>query len=233
MKIGLIIYHKNIFNYVNAQIIANCLNSIKNQTFDSFDILELDYSNVNQIPIRLVDNNFKQKSYFMKRECRNHIEAMNYLLSKAFNEMNYDVIFNINIDDIYDIHRIEFQLRKILIDKYDLVCSNYEIFQIKNGIESSRKITILPSFDNKSDEQTYIKMKIPKNKCIAQLSSMCFTKDSWKIIQKIDLLPTLESLLIFKKLIKANKKIHICKDFLLKYRIHENQYSNKYRKNIL
>jgi GT2 family glycosyltransferase len=55
MKIGLIIYHKNIFNYVNAQIIANCLNSIKNQTFDSFDILELDYSNVNQIPIRLVD----------------------------------------------------------------------------------------------------------------------------------------------------------------------------------
>ena len=38
---------------------------------------------------------------------------------------------------------------------------------------------------------------------------------------------------INEKLIKENKKIHICKEFLLKYRIHNNQYSNKYRKNIL
>ena len=72
------------------------------------------------------------KKYFFRQECKTHVDAMNFLMNKAFNEMEYDIIFNINLDDIYDKHRFEFQIRKVLLDNYDLVASNYEIFQNKN-----------------------------------------------------------------------------------------------------
>ena len=89
----------------------------------------------------------------------------------------------------------------VIINEYDLVGSNYEIFQNIKGNEVSRSIKIIPEFDDIIDEQTYIKIKNNKKKCLIQLSSMCFTKESWKIIENIDVLPTLESLLICKKLL--------------------------------
>jgi len=232
MKIGLIIYHKNIFSYIDSKIVFKCLESIENQTFKDFDILELDYSDYNQYQTTIMKVGFlkNNKRYFFRQECKNHIEAMNFLLNKAFNEMNYDIIYNINLDDIYDKHRFEFQLRKILIDGYDLVGSNYEIFQNKNGNEISRSIKIVPEFEDIIDEQTYLKIKNSQKKCVIQLSSMCFTKESWEIIKNIDILPTLESLLICKKLLKKDKKIHICKEKLLRYRIHSQQVSRKYRR---
>lgn len=234
MKIGVIVYHKNIFSYVDSQIVFECLESIDNQTFSDFDILELDYSNYDQFQISLMNLGFfkNNKKHFFRQECKNHIDAMNFLLDKAFNEMKYDIIFNINLDDIYDKHRFEFQIRKIVLDKYDLVASNYEIFQNKDGNEVSRSIIISKDFDDIDEEQTYIKYKNSR-KCIIQLSSMCFTKEAWKAIEKIDIIPTLESLLMCKKLFTNKKKIHICKEKLLRYRIHDKQVSSKYRKNII
>ena len=231
MKIGIIIYHKNIFSYVDSEIVFKCLESIENQTFKEFDVLELDYSNYDQFQISIMNIGFLKdnKRYFFRQECKNHIEAMNFLLKKAFNEMNYDVIYNINLDDIYDKRRFEFQLRKIIIDGYDLIGSNYEIFQITDKNEVSRSIKIVPEFEDIIDEQIYLKIKNNQKKCLIQLSSMCFSKESWKIIEKIDMLPTLESLLICKKLLNKDKKIHICKEKLLRYRIHSQQVSNKYR----
>jgi len=235
MKIGVIIYHKNIFSYIDSKIVFECLESIDNQTFSDFDILELDYSDYDQFQISIMNLGFfkNNKKHFFRQDCRTHIDAMNFLMNKAFKEMNYDIIFNINLDDIYHKHRFEFQLRKVLLNKYDLVASNYEIFQNKNGNEVSRSIIISKEFDDIEEEQTYIKYKNNDKKCIIQLSSMCFTKEAWEIIEKIETIPTLESLLLCKKLFANKKKIHICKEKLLRYRIHDNQVSSKYRKNII
>lgn len=228
MKIGIIIYHKNLNNFINENIIEECLNSIRNQTFDIFDIIELDYGN--NIESKSIITNFKQKKIFYKKPFNNHINAMNYLLNKCFNELEYDIIFNINLDDIYDIHRFEYQLRKIIMDDYVLVGSNYKIFKNNKFGDINKDIKLTLDFESETDEQSYLKLKINKKKCIIPLSSVCFTKESWDIIKKIDKLPTLEMLLICKKIFSHNKKIHICKDFLLNYRIHDNQSYNKYKK---
>jgi len=229
MKIGAIIYHKDIFSYIDSEIIFQCLDSINSQTFNDFDILELDYSKSNQNKTSLMNLGFlkNNKKYFFRKECKNHIQAMNFLLNKAFNDLEYDIIFNINLDDIYDKHRFEFQLRKVLIDGYSLVGSNYEIFHNKDGNQTTKEMIIMREFDNVTDEQTYIKIKNNQNKCLIPLSSMCFTKDSWKSIQNIDYLPLLESLLICKKVFSHKQNIHICKEILLKNRLHDNQVSAK------
>ena len=231
MKIGVIIYHKNIFSYVDSKIVFKCLESIDNQTFDEFDILELDYSDADQYQISLMDVGFfkNNKKQFFRKECKNHIQAMNFLLNKAFNELNYDIIFNINLDDVYDERRFEIQLRKTLIEGYSLVASNYNIFHIKDDIKTEKEVVIMREIDNVTDEQTSIKIKNSQNKCLIPLSSMCFTKDSWKAIKNIDYLPLLESLLICKKLFAAKQNIHICKEKLLQKRLHDNQVSAKYR----
>ena len=222
MKIGIIIYHSNLKNYISDNILNDCINSIKNQTFDLFDILELDYSN--DIKSNKITSSFSQQIIYFKKYFKNHINAMNYLLNTAFNKLDYDIIFNINIDDIYNIHRFEYQLKKILHDNYSVVASNYHIFNYNN----IKSINIIPNIDVEN-EQVYLKIKLQQNKLIIPLSSFCFTKKSWNIIQKIDYLPTLESILICKKLFKSNCKLHICNESLLHYRIHDNQISKKYR----
>lgn len=235
MKIGIIIYHKNIFSNYDSKMVFECLESINNQTFDSFDILELDYSNYQEKTTSLMKLGFfkNNKKHFFRNECRNHIDAMNFLLNKAFNELNYDIIFNINVDDIYDKHRFEFQLRKVLIGKYDLVGSNFEIFQVKDENKVSRSIILTREFDDINEEQTYLKIKNKQKKCIIQMSSLCFTKEAWKTIGKIDKIPTLETLLMCRKLFNNKQKVHICKEKLLQYRIHDNQVSSKFRQNII
>ena len=38
------------------------------------------------------------------------MHAQNFLLNKAFKDMDYDVVFNVNLDDFYSPHRFEIQL---------------------------------------------------------------------------------------------------------------------------
>ena len=114
MRIGCIIYHKDIFSYIEHEHIFECLRSIDNQTFKDFDIIELNYSKKTEENIFLSDIGFfkDKKITTFREECKNHIEAMNFLLNKTFNELEYDVIFNINLDDIYNEKRIELQFNK-------------------------------------------------------------------------------------------------------------------------
>ncbi len=234
MKIGIIIYHKDIFSYIEHEHIFECLNSIENQTFKDFDIFELNYSKKTEDNIFLSDIGFfKDKTVTTYREeCKNHIGAMNFLLNKTFNELDYDVIFNINLDDIYNERRIELQLTKVF-EGYDLISSNYSIFQERDGKTVRREMKITKSYDNIDDEQTYIKIKISKNKNFIPTSAMCFTKKCWEVLEQIPYLPGAESLLICKKLLKNQMKIHVCPELLVDYRIHKNQVSANYRSNII
>ena len=234
MKIGLIFYHSNVFSYIDHEHIFECLRSIDEQTFKDFDIFELNYSKKTEENIFLTDIGFfeDKKITTYRKECRNHIEAMNFLLNKTFNELDYDVIFNVNLDDIYNEKRVELQLMKVL-EGYHLISSNYTIFQEKDDEKIRRDMKITKSYDDIDDEQLYIKIKISKNKNIIPTSAMCFTKKSWEVLEKIPYLPGAESLLICKKALSNKLKIHICPEILVDYRIHDNQASAKYRNNIV
>ena len=234
MKIGLIFYHSNVLSYIEHEHIFECLKSIENQTFKDFDIFELNYSKKAEENMFLTDIGFfkDKKITTYRQECRNHIEAMNFLLNKTFKELDYDVIFNINLDDIYNEKRIELQLIKVF-EGYDLISSNYTIFQEKDGEKIRREMKMTKSYDNIDDEQIFIKIKMSKNKNIAPTSAMCFTKKCWEVLESIPYLPGVESLLICKKVLKNKLKIHICPELLVDYRIHENQVSAKIRSNIV
>lgn len=234
MKIAVLFYHKDAMDKYSTEWIYECLESIHNQTWQKFDIFELNYGKKS-----LVDDStsfieiFQEEGFFdfhMKRfEHRafdNHILAMNYMLNILFIDLKYDIVFNINLDDTYDINRFEKQIE--MVEKFDLIGSLYNIVSY-NTIKQP-KVNIL----DEEDEQSYLKVKtITEKKCVIPLSSMCFTKKSWEAIGEIPEMFSLESLYICKQMFKKNLKIHVIQEPLVNYRIHKNQYSANIRNNIL
>ena len=234
MKIGLIIYHKDIFSYIPNTNILECLESLSKQTFNKYDIFELDYSEKEKESTFLTELGLfpENKIRTFRKECRNHIEAMNYLLNKTFKELEYDIIFNVNLDDVYNVQRVEKQLIKAL-EGYDLISSNYRVFQEKDGEVVKREMRVMKSYEEEEDEQHIIKIKIGKNHNFIPTSSMCFTRKCWGVLESIPYLPGAESLLICKKVLKSKLKIHVCPEILVDYRIHKNQVSARFRRSIV
>lgn len=233
MKIAVLFYHKDALDTYSIDWIYDCLKSIHDQTWQKFDIYELNYGKRDfDSPVSFIEI-FQEEGFFdyhMKKfenkEFDNHILAMNYMLTILFNDLNYDVVFNINLDDTYDTTRFEKQMKKI--EHFDLIGSIYNI--VNNNIIKTSKSNNL----DEEDEQTYMKVKtLTEKKCIIPLSSMCFTKKSWEAIGEIPEMFSLESLFICKQIIKNNLKIHVIQEPLVNYRIHKKQYSSKIRNNLL
>lgn len=117
MKLALICYHKNVTQYPKQWIDEFSL-SILGQTYQDFDIFELNYGGGEE---RLF-----ACSEFESKELTNHAEAMNYLIDKCF-ELGYDYMLNTNVDDIYSLDRIEKQL-PCMQQGYDIISSNFDLF---------------------------------------------------------------------------------------------------------
>lgn len=107
--IAVIVYHKNVNQYP-SQWIEEFKASILNQTYQDFDILELNYGGGEE---RIFEN-----SIFTSKEFVNHAEAMNYLFDQVG---SYDYVFNTNIDDYYSKDRIAIQMQS----DADIVSSNF------------------------------------------------------------------------------------------------------------
>jgi hypothetical protein len=233
MKVGIIIYHKNLMSFITPEHLIDCIKSIRDQTYDDFDIIELNYGEKDTSYLDIFSNFFpSNKKIFMKEKMNNHVEAMNYLLNKTFNELCYDVIFNINLDDVYELNRFEVQLKKVK-EGYDVIGSSYNIFQEIDGKVTKREYLKIRHFDDEDDEETYYKMSVEKNRIILNLSSCCFTKKAWKCIKKIQEIIPLEGLLLSRSIFEHNLKLHITPEVLLNYRIHENQTSCEYKTDII
>ena len=95
-KVCLLLYHKNAKILFKESWIRKCLESIENQTYQDFDVLELNYGQTG--------HQLYKGSIFEHKMLKNHVEAMNYLIDIA--KESYDYIFNSNIDDYYSPERI-------------------------------------------------------------------------------------------------------------------------------
>ena len=234
MKIAVLFYHKNALDKYDIDWIYECLESIHEQTWQKYDIYELNYGErkIHEDTLSFLQV-FEEDGFFdyhMKRfeetPFNNHIGAMNYMLNKLFNKFNYDIVFNANLDDSYDKTRFGKQIE--MTKKYELIGSLYNI--VNHNTIKKTKTNLL----DEEDEQSFLKVKtFNDKKCIIPLSSMCFTKKSWDVIKEIPEMFSLESLFICKKILKNNMKIHTIQEPLVNYRIHENQYSANIRNNIL
>lgn len=121
MRTALICYHKNLNTVYHPEWIKQYRQSILNQTFQDFDIYELNYGAGQE---RIFDN-----SIFVSHPFKTFVHGMNYLLSQLFfppdnPEKYYDCVFNSNVDDYY---HPEWMEREVLHIKngYDIVSSNY------------------------------------------------------------------------------------------------------------
>lgn len=208
MKCAVIMYHKNIESIYKKEWIEKCVDSIKNQTYKEFDVFELNYG---------FETNFYYKGAVQYQfKFANHIEAMNYLITHAFN-LGYDVVFNTNMDDYYTPDRFEKQLNSIA-QGYQLVSSN---FNYVHDNQVFKKMDMLKHGD--------IEFNLMKNHNVIAHPVIAIHKSFWTEELRYNNLLGFEDLDLWKRAIKAGKKFIILPDYLLNYRIHGNQVTKFYK----
>lgn len=228
MKVGTIIYHKNIFNICEKRWIEKCIKSIINQTFQNFEILELNYGNTDDKIMKLFTHD-KTVHYF-KKELDNHAHAMNFLLDKAFLEMNFDIIFNVHLDDYYHRRRFEYQLEKFKENDIDIVSSNFayirEVIQTNNRDEFSDIQEQILDVHSVADTPEKIKLEFEKGHNVIANPCVAFNKSFWRKHEDICYYSELP-IEDFKLWLRCNQydDIHfkILPDILLFYRQHLKQ----------
>jgi glycosyltransferase involved in cell wall biosynthesis len=210
-KCAVIFYHKNINNLYRPEWIQLCVDSIKNQTFKDFDVFELCYGGL----AAKYCEGISPRYYFLETQFENHIGAMNFCYDLIFNA-GYDVVFNTNMDDFYSAGRFEKQLDAIEKGA-QLVSSNFRYFN--NGAYIKDLI-----FHNRS-----ISKELMRGHNIIAHPVIAMHRSFWDGLRYKDSLGN-EDLLLWKEAVTKGKKIVILPDFLLSYRLHQNQVTKKYRR---
>lgn len=215
MKICCILYHSNILKLYKKEWVQKCINTITNQTFQEFDIFELNYG----------DDDYSLKSFFntknqynflsIKKD--NHAEAMNYLLDIIFKEKDYDLCFNINLDDYYDLTRFEKQI-DIMKQGFDVSSSEYNFIKEVNGVD---KVLGLAGLSTKTIDQLFQYDITPiAHPCV------CYSKSFW--VNYGPYIPSeipREDKNLWIRSYSSGAKLHIIKEPLLYYRLHDKQIS--------
>lgn len=216
-KVSAILYHKDILSIYNEQWIEDCMNSLKNQTFQDFTIYELNYGSddLNLCEKYGIKNKFK----FFKKKFDNHGDAINFLLSKNIQD-DIEFVFNNNIDDYSHHKRFEIQLEKIK-EGYDIVSSN---FQIINEIGEIQNQMILSDLD--------IEKEVKNDHNIICHPGVCYSRNFIrKNLYDGEEIPK-EDLLLWKRTV-SNFKFFVCPELLIYYRRHNNQITTQNLLNLL
>ena len=215
MKSAVIFFHKNI-KYIYKQIwVDKCLASIKSQTYQNFDIFELNYGDDGE----KICNIFNNKTYFFyNKPLQNHVYAMNYLIDIVLSG-GYDVIFMVHMDDYYHHDRFAKQIDEI--EKgYQLVSSNFVyISEDINGVDNIDKYLNMVSHGD-------IKNNFDNGHNVISHPSVVTHKSFWDDDLRYDTNKIgYEDFDLWVRSMNNGKKFHIVNDYLLYYRNHYNQVS--------
>lgn len=236
-KCSVIFFHKNLKKIYEWKWIEKCVLSVLNQTYNDFDIFEINYGGDSYSIFN--DITTDKNLYFYKESFETHTEAMMYLLDICFNEYDYDIVYNTNLDDYYRDDR--FMLQKECIENgYDL-CSSYMTY-----IDGDDNITMVwddsrygfnkYGFINngKYVDNDNIKKQLDINHNIINHSCVCFSKNFWNSYDKNNNLlryrddKPYEDLSLWQRGLTTN--ITIITENLIYYRIHNNQIGEQNKK---
>jgi len=141
MKAAVLIFHKNVNRYPQEWIDA-CVSSIQNQTYQDFQVFEVDYG--------MGGTQIYPGSDFMNMELQDHAQALNFLLDFVFDK-GYDCAFNVNVDDYYSLDRFEKQIKFIELG-YDVISSNFNNIdsrgEVIKAMDMATKDMVRESLDN-------------------------------------------------------------------------------------
>lgn len=222
MRIAVILFHKNLYSIYKERWITDSVNSVLNQTFQDFDILEINYGEDSFSLSSRFD--FSKKNYvFYNTPLKNHAEAQNFLLDRC-REFEYDYVFNTNLDDINTPTRFEDQLRYAQENNTDVTSG--DMFYIRE----SPLYGVDEIFDDKNlrDFNTIEKIHFQFKKGINVVCHPLVLYSS-KFIREVRYNPEeipQEDFLLWKRLIHTYT-FGIVPKVLLHYRIHQNQISYK------
>lgn len=205
MKIGVILFHANAEKIYKREWIQKCIQSINDQTFEDFNIYEIDYSNkpINKYSIY-------PGSYFWQIPMKNYSYAQNFITDRAF-EDGCSHVFVVNIDDYYHPERFEKQLQ---FKDHDIVSSNF--VYIQDDKETKKMI-----FSGANIESNF-KM----NRNVIAHPAVCMNRKFWATNKyNPDMIPQ-EDFDLWKRAMKAGFSFKIVPEILLFYRIHSNQVGN-------
>jgi hypothetical protein len=209
MKVGIILFHKNIHDLYPKAWIDKCLSSISNQTFKDFQIYEINYGSDN---VRLVED-----SIFYSIEKVNYADAMNFIITEAFND-GCDYVFNTNLDDFYHPEKLEKQIR-CLDQGCDVVSSDFCYVDENDNIKLYMNIVKYGSvFEN-----------LNRGHNVIAHPAVGMSRNFWMDNQnRYDINKTPEEDKdLWTRSINRGYKFYIIDEVLLYYRIHNNQVSNK------
>ena len=154
-------------------------------------------------------------------------------MNKLFKELNYDICFYVHVDDFYELNRFEKQIKAIQEYRVDIVSSNFYYMSSESIFIRRMKVSYpfndkIPIKDQLNDEHKYIHQSLLEKKHNIIAHPCCtFTKNFWlKSGGYGDELPV-EDFNMMKRALKAGLRFHILPEFLLFYRIHENQTCKK------
>jgi hypothetical protein len=220
MKIAICLYHKNPFDIYKPEWICKCLKTLSEQTYDpknTYIFVELNYSNIQEdYPISLLElgyfRDIDDKSKIkMNKVFNDNYKAMNFCFDYAFEKLNTDVCFNVNIDDYYNDYRISKSLEYIN-EGYELLTSNVCF------ISGNRKRFTNLNRDNISDE-LLMRLKIQQKKNIIVMSSLCITKSGWEKNGHISSTKYLNGYIMMKNIMSKNIKTKICNEHFVFKRV--------------
>lgn len=218
MKRGVVIFHSNIRDIYKDRWINKSVSSIINQTDTNFKIYEIDYGGGD---CSVIPKNCKINSNFWSIKLKDYAEAMNFIISEAFND-GCDMVFNTNLDDYYSPDRISKQSSLMIEGDYDIVSSDFCYISESNDEDRIIRFMNICRFGD-------IKLNLESQHNVIAHPSVCYNKRFWgdlnnrydsKNIPKEDLHLWINS-------IKNGYKFAIHPEVLLFYRIHKNQVSNK------
>ena len=149
MRCAVMFYHANVRRAYQPRWMDKSVLSILSQTYQHFDIYELNYGDhdsskdsVVQAHIHLLQG----KHYtFLSTALESHAAAMNYLLDKIFAD-GYDVVFNVNVDDYYAPTRFQRQLDAIALGAHLVSCEFVRITADATGARDRIHIDYEPTY---------------------------------------------------------------------------------------
>jgi len=215
MRVGVILYHKNIEKY-KKHWIDKCVSSIELQTYQNFDVCELCYGDTVVTVADHIERVPEFPNYkFHSLPLPNHVHAQNSLLDACFKHNDYDYVFNINVDDYYDRRRFECQLTMIE-QGYDLVASNFQhVEEGPNGYDVVGYT--FPASKYSVGEE------LMRDHNVIGHSSVCYSRNFWLTYGPYpDSIPT-EDLLLWKLAVSRGAVIGIYPEVLMYYRRHNQQ----------
>lgn len=199
-------YHKKAQELYPKEWIDKFRDSIVNQTYKDFIILEHNYGN-EKIANREDKFSIFPNSVFFTHPRGTFVHSMNDLLKEAFENQICDYVFNTNVDDYFAVNRIERQL--IFLEQgYDVVASNFHLVRDGNVYHSHRM-----------NEQN-IGVELARNNNPIGHPVVAYNRKFWENNKYIPEEIPMEDLKLWQRAYKNGAKFKILPDFLLYHRIH-------------